>query len=305
MTDLLSLLDDLKGQIFMLLPCKYIIALSVTCKSLYQFINDNDLIKKRKYLGFPRQSGRCGFYDISKIVISSTTLYDYDCDDFGEILNDKSNEIHNPLMTYILDKLLESNVDLVRGDIICDGSSSDKFRNDGVCIFNGYKLVTLYQDIDDYGSLPLEFTIINNNVPTKYWRQSFDENGEVVIGGIDHNTFYPFDITDDIFDELINNIKDDGYTYFGTFCTLSNTANKNDIIYTYFTLNNKRYYIISAWDDVDLDRITVFKDILSNNKKIILDFDDMNDIFDWNFKMSDNILFLTVSINEDCDFENV
>ncbi len=57
MTDLLNLISDLQEKIIMLLPCKFIIMLKLSCKYLNTYITNNDLINERKYLGFPRKSG--------------------------------------------------------------------------------------------------------------------------------------------------------------------------------------------------------------------------------------------------------
>lgn len=73
--------------------------------------------------------------------------------------------------------LLETKADLKRGDIVLLESISG-YRNDGKCIFNGEILENLYQEIDDYGSVPPEYKVIDE-FPVGYWANSIDHNNIV------------------------------------------------------------------------------------------------------------------------------
>jgi hypothetical protein len=299
MADLLSLLDDLKEQIFMCpsLPCKYLIALSVTCKDLYQFIKNNDLVNKRKYLGFPRASGHCQVYDINKIVCEYYSSYDstfhrFYRGDFEDIMRNKdhendheNDELYYNLNNFILDKLSNSGCELVRGDVLCYG--------DYMCVFDGYKIVLLNYNLDLTMSMPLDFTIINNNVPVKYW--------DSAVGDC---RYLAFDINDNIRNELINNVKDDGDIYFSKNYKLSEYAINLDVVYTHFMLYDEKYHIISYAGDEDIEEnMRRFKDILSTHSKIILYYADLDLIFDDITVIPNNIVLLDLDDNEDYNFE--
>ena len=68
------------------------------------------------------------------------------------------------------------------------------------CIY-GNCITELDHELDDYGALPSEFTVITNGLPIKYW----SENDQV--RGIDHNNIIWLN-TADVQDQLIANLKD-------------------------------------------------------------------------------------------------
>lgn len=70
--------DDIKQVIILKLPCGTIRLLSLSCRSLNKLIQDNNLIKRRKFLGFPRTESHSMAYDFGKILELSYG----NCDDF-------------------------------------------------------------------------------------------------------------------------------------------------------------------------------------------------------------------------------
>lgn len=214
--------------------------------------------------GFPRKNGHCAAHDISGFLISLLP------DDFP--IEDYQDELYNDnrdILDKVLNKMLELKIDLVRGDLICNGLN--EYRNDGVCIFNGEKIIPLNYEIDDYGSLPSEFTVINDNVPIRYWEDSEKYKG------IDHNCHIWFDIDDDIRKQLVENIDIDKY------CT----------IYTTFILNNKKYYIIDVYCDDD----SSFEYTLKKKSKLLLNYNE--DIY-VNDGDSDNTVYID-EFNQELD----
>lgn len=67
-----------------------------------------------------------------------------------------------------------------RGDVV-RLESVPEYRNDGVYIYNGRTVVNLYYDIDDYGSVPPEFTPIEEELPIDYWSECIDHNSIVWV----------------------------------------------------------------------------------------------------------------------------
>lgn len=63
----------------------------------------------------------------------------------------------------------------IRGDLVYF-DSIPKYRNRGVFIFDGTKLCKLDTIIDDYGTLPSQFTPIEEGLPVTYWADSIDHN---------------------------------------------------------------------------------------------------------------------------------
>lgn len=64
------MLPELWCKIIHYLDCSLILNLRLTSKYFNNLINENDLYMKRKFRGFPRQSGRCkeyGYHDIANI----------------------------------------------------------------------------------------------------------------------------------------------------------------------------------------------------------------------------------------------
>ena len=105
-------------------------------------------------------------------------------------------------------------LDISRGDtLILDCVSG--YRNDGVYLWDGSKVIDLYTDVDDYGSVPPDMKIFDEDddyrLPT-HWE-----------GIIDHNHIVWFDV-EPYKDELAENItynKNGGKKFiFYTWCIL-------------------------------------------------------------------------------------
>lgn len=207
------------------------ILLDLNCKDIDDIINNSIQIKnliieenikeKIKMRGFPRSNGHCVAIDVSKFIYEFDHLSDQ---------NLQREQLLKESFDYVLDELYKSNYNLIRGDLICfEGLNS--YRNNGVHIFDGCKIVDLLYDIDDYGSLPEEFTVINNEVPIKYWEYTDDNRG------IDHNNLVWFNHIS-VQQECINNITD-----------------IDDELFTTFKYNNKIYKIYAYRTEFDDERI--------------------------------------------------
>jgi len=186
----------------------------------------NTIEKRIKTKGFPRSTGHCAAFDVSNFVETG-------------IRSDDD----------IIKYLYDMKYDLTRGDLICY-EGLNEYRNDGIHIFDGCKIIDLDYDIDDYGALPNEFTVINNNVPIDYWVNNDEHKG------IDHNNLVWFDhnpVKIQCFDN-ITKINGDLFTTF----------NYNDKIY-------KIYGYRSDFDDESKMTTDEFLDLLDGNNKLLLD----------------------------------
>jgi hypothetical protein len=168
------------------------------------------------YLNFPRQSQHCISHHIPITVVPNA--------------NDLSpNDLANALAY-----LHKIKADLVRGDLILFDSKV-RYRNDGVAIFTGTEIIQLYYEIDDYGSLPPDFHVIEDGVSLGYWEYIDDtDNGR----GIDHNDIVWFNHTL-VRDQCISNII---YTVI---------EDSKHAVLTSFTFNGQSYRIIYCYADTD------------------------------------------------------
>ena len=68
------------------------------------------------------------------------------------------------------------------------------YRNDGIAIFDGEKIINLDFESDDYGTLPSQFTVLQltttgHRYPVNYWHDVFQEGWL----GLTHNHYVWFD----------------------------------------------------------------------------------------------------------------
>jgi len=183
---------------------------------------------------YPRPGGHCASHSIPDNVI----IFDED-DDFP---HDLDKYFDNALIY-----LQEEGVDLVKGDlVIFEAIAGD--RNEGVAIYNGENIVNLWYDnnIDDYGCLPPDFHVIENDVPIDYWKSGYNSER-----GIDHNMVIWFD-TFIVMEECLANINHGIVSEYVLSSDEINERNglfgKNIIveygIFTKFMYNNKQYRIV-------------------------------------------------------------
>lgn len=138
---------------------------------------------------YPRESGHCQAHHIPRNVVIPVD----EC------------ELSDQELRKALSYLKEINADLVKGDLIIFDAVAG-YRNDGVAIFNGTKIINLSYEPDDYGNLPNSFRVIEDNVPIKYWST---ENG---LPGISHNNIVWFDCAK-VLTQCLNNIKLNSTTF--------------------------------------------------------------------------------------------
>lgn len=71
-----------------------------------------------------------------------------------------------------------------RGDVIRLAIASGPggyYRNEGAYIYDGEQVVGLCYDIDDYGSVPSQFTPLEEGLPLDYWGDIIDHNGIIWV----------------------------------------------------------------------------------------------------------------------------
>lgn len=110
------------------------------------------------------ENSKAKMYEISSKVFSWS---DYGLDYYYNELEDFDL---NMLTAKILPYLTQQKITLKRGDLIHLESESE-YRNDGKYIFDGDKFTHLNFDYNDYGELPLEYTILDDELTfsATYW----------------------------------------------------------------------------------------------------------------------------------------
>jgi len=172
-----------------------------------------------------------------KIHDVSNLIFKYEDDDDKYKIYEILGYFNDPL-NVILDKLYELNYDLIRGDLICIKSID---YNIGIYVFDGCDMLKLENKL-----LPQQFTIINNDIPTNYWSSKIE------------NVWFDHKF---VKDELLANVK---YEY--------NNNEYRDMLFTTFTLNNKKYVIYNEDSDIEdkILRKNKFVDDLSIDGKLLL-----------------------------------
>jgi len=191
---------------------------------------------------YPRQTGHCASHYIPADVMSH--------DDNEEPMENKKLD---EMLLYLRDK----KTDLIRGDLIVLEANAE-YRNDGVYIYNGVRILNLEFDneFDDYGYLPREFRVIEAGVPLDYWEHR-GESYPNPIRGIDHNYLVWFEPRD-VIDECVNNI---------CYSRLD-TGEYN--ISTTFTYCGRQYHILYDYSEYDDDFTDEYMKINSNDTAIDL-----------------------------------
>lgn len=76
-------------------------------------------------------------------------------------------EALNAALNEALEYLTTSKADLIRGDLVAFESSAG-YRNEGIAIYDGNKIINLEDDIDEYDHVPKSFKVIQE-FSIKYW----------------------------------------------------------------------------------------------------------------------------------------
>lgn len=86
-----------------------------------------------------------------------------------------SDGLLEKINAYLLDR---GPVDkLRRGDTVALFTRAERFRNEGVFVWNGQRVVDLDFSIDEYGSIPSDFRVSDTEFSPAYWRQTIRFNG--------------------------------------------------------------------------------------------------------------------------------
>jgi hypothetical protein len=113
----------------------------------------------------------------------------------------QGEELIKKMTAYIKKQVKENNrafVGIARGDVVILDTDAG-YRNNGTFIWNGKKVLFLYTEVDDYGSLPPEIEIADDNDFTAYsWEDLLDHNSLV---------WYSPEIRDRIKDGLNENLQ--------------------------------------------------------------------------------------------------
>jgi len=113
----------------------------------------------------------------------------------------QGEELIKKMTAYIKKQVKENNrafIGIARGDVVILDTDAG-YRNDGKFIWNGKKVIDLYTEVDDYGSLPPEIEIADDNDFTAYsWEDLLDHNNLV---------WYSPEIRDRIKDGLNENLR--------------------------------------------------------------------------------------------------
>lgn len=213
--------DEIKIVIILNLPSKTIRILSSSCKWLNKLIKNNDLIERRKFLGFPRAT-HCALYNLqflatfsdklNQYLISCPARLKYTADRCGSDEQDLYS--HNENLVIILNEIVDDlSLIMIRGDII--------YERNNRFIFDGEYVAKL-------DSFPKEFIINLGIVPINYWGINNRTGGIPGSVWLNINT---------VKEECIENVQLGDGLKFG---------NDKYIYYTEFTINDQVYYLGST-----------------------------------------------------------
>lgn len=216
---------------------------------------------------FPRASGHCFSHHIPADVMNIEDKTSFDTHQLFEALQ----------------YLRKQKVDLVKGDLVVFDSIAG-YRNTGVAIFDGVRIIDLSPLPDDYGVLPEYFRVIEGGVPINYWSWNDDtDEGR----GISHNSYVWF-THQLVRDQCLKNIR-----------FVSNFRDDRAAIYTRFLFNGVVYFIVydyadNNYEDVDYDTFQ-FKNE-KTKAKCLKEFREMLE--------SDKLLAFKFSANDGYKFDS-
>lgn len=189
------------------------------------------------------------------------------------------------------------------------------YRNEGVTIYDGEKIVDLYAQLDDYGSLPPNFKVLQQNkygveIDLYHWHNVLDKKAV----SIDHNYIVWFDQID-YYDQIEKNLTFDKNLFDGFYA-----------LYSFFNdYKNRKIYIVYSFQYKEEDEgdseydseYNISKEKLEFYKKEFLSLmKEKNVIYNcldktWYKKTNENILHINSSfcslkdfLNEKEDFVN-
>lgn len=112
-----------------------------------------------------------------------------------EYLKSKGYQSEKEMLDDVTNAVLSSDIveTIRRGDVVRIKDLG--YRNDGKFMWDGEKAVSLIYDIDEYGSLPSCFTVLNGEFTLDWWEHTISHNS---IVWIDFNPFAK---------ELLENLK--------------------------------------------------------------------------------------------------
>jgi len=163
-----------------------------------------------------------------------------------------------------------------RGDLICfteNGIKNRGYRNEGVYIWDGSKMCRLYTEIDDYGSVPPEFTV-GKEFPPNYWIDKVDHNS---IVWLDHDLYEKIEFTINNNNKIKGTIKEYNYKI-----NISHSINKIPT-WQYFLYENMQKYPLTI-----------------NNNKIQLIIKNTYKLYEKTFDIS--IIDNTIDISKCIDY---
>jgi len=235
---------EILQQIFLLLERKTIKYLHHVLINIIK-IDLQELLNSRRLVGYPRLSGHCELYYISKSII-----------DLGSEFFASDQQL-----LFVMRYLDSLNIDIVKGDLVkFDSSDLVEFTStDFMCIFNGQKFLHLNYHDSDFGVLPREFHVIENSVPIKYWDRDISDrvwfNYNLVKDQCLANIKYELiDAEYGIFTTFSYNIK----IYKIIYIYMNNVENINDDTYEFLCEREKDEYMEEFKRDLSSDGELVF-----------------------------------------------
>lgn len=180
-------------------------------------------------MSYPRSTGYCLKHYIPENIVSPKFELDHTQDELDKAL-----------------KYLRSiNADLVKGDLVIFEKYAG-YRNYGVTIFDGHNIIDLddgpvnYERMEELGTLPSNFRVIESGIPIRYWHPP--------SGGIDNDYIVYFNHSK-VLDQCLNNIV------------------ASPFYHTTFVFNNITYRIVYIYPPHFKDTkkiIKEFKELLSD-----------------------------------------
>lgn len=248
---------DLWEQILMNLSYKKIHKLLEDNLEIKDYCYKNNILNKKRYLGFPRNTNHCAAHDASFLNDLIPELRSAE-EGIETLIRENDPNLHN-ILNKALDILIKQNFDLIYGDLVYF-EGLDAYRNDGIIMFDGCELTLLQYDVDDYGYLPVQFVI--NGISPKYWNYDAD------VKGITHNCIIWLNIKD-IRDQCVNNVKNDNNI-------ISTTFKINDLNYKLYCIDDSNGE--QEWENNEIQN--KFIEILTEENLLMLDHSDITDLIE-------------------------